>query len=185
MRPVRSTVTGDTLPNLGLHRVLCQSIFLLSALNLLMHATPGIVYTATTYRAAPDSHSAPELVTARTVALVCTFLSSGLMQRGPLRHYTPIDLGTGFGINAATNVVPGGKAIKGSVKPGDSDIEVQPKFDAGGDKDNVLEYGSTSMLSFIFLIYVSDRFSRSLSISSLIADGEAPAHLDAQRSAAA
>lgn len=77
------------------------------------------------------------------------------MRRGPKLHFEPLALGTGFGINATTGVPAGGKAIKGSTKAGDSDIELQPKFDSSGGADNVMDYANSSMLSFIFLAYVS------------------------------
>ena len=79
------------------------------------------------------------------------------MRRGPKLHYSPLSLGTGFGVNANTENVAGGGTIKGDCASSDSDVELQPKFDTEGARQNVLDYRNASMLTFIFLTYV--RFS--------------------------
>jgi hypothetical protein len=92
----------------------------------------------------------------RSAALLTAFLAVGFMRRGPKLYYEPLKLGTGFGINAAPDEMPGGKAIKGKVKPGDSEVLLRAPAETLDveSRDNVLDYQGCSMLSFVFLAYV-------------------------------
>jgi hypothetical protein len=147
---------NDDLVNLGVHRSLCMTTFILTLLLIVSHAVPGIAYTYITRHASPVFHSQPYFYLTRIVALLAVLFSSGLIRRGPKLHYSPLSLGTGFGINASGSTPAGGKAVKGKYQAGESDLEVQPKFDLTGAEQNVLDYANTSMLSFLFAGYVRD-----------------------------
>ena len=99
----------------------------------------------------------PYIGTARVITLILTFLTVGMIRRGPKLHYAPLKLGTGFGLNAEAEVKPGGKPICGTPEnPGESDIMVEPKYDPRGAEDNVIDYANSSMLSFLLIFYVRD-----------------------------
>jgi len=142
--------------NLPLHRAFCLVTFLTTLLLLVAHSMPGIAYTVATRRAAPLAHSYT-LSNLRTAVLLVAFIAAGLTRRGPKLRYEPLKLGTGFGINASPDDVPGGDVIKGKIKAGDSEALLQPTVDRAdvGQQDNVLDYQGCSMLSFVFLAYVS------------------------------
>lgn len=146
----------DGISHLLAHRILCMLTFISLLLLLVFHAVPGVAYTYITHLSPPQLHSQPYFPAIRTVALLFPFLVAGLMRRGPRLRFTPLSLGTGFGINATkTDTSPGGDAIRGSVKPGDSDVELQPRSDYIRAQDDVMDYANSPMLSFVFLAYVS------------------------------
>lgn len=154
IKPAKPDRGDASISNLGVHRTLCELTFFLSLFSLILHALPNVAYTVLTRRRTPRVHNSVWLGSIRTIALLSTLFSSGLMRRGPRLRFSPISLGTGFGINASTGEALGGKAVNG--KPGDSDVELQPKIEIDDETDNVLDYANSSMLSFIFLTYVCE-----------------------------
>lgn len=158
-------------------------MFLATLSLVIAHSMPSIAYTVATHRGAPLVHSYT-LSTLRTAALVIAFLASGVMRRGPKLHYEPLRLGTGFGVNAAPDEVLGGDMIKGKIKPGDSEVLLR-RSDASVDQEtraNVLDYHGCSMLSFVFLAYVSE--IKMLDVMQvLMADGEVGAAVDRRSTA--
>ena len=152
----RPTEPGGSLRNKNLHYALCVFLFLSSGLCLILHPLPSILYTILTHRAPPSFNLGyPQIRTGRNVALALVFLISGCMRRGPKRRFTPLRLGTGFGVNSdEPEKPPGGRAITGPNLDGDNDVEVQSTLEAKNTSCNVLDYAGSSMLDFILLSYV-------------------------------
>ena len=126
---------------------------LLLVILLVLHVTPWITYTLITRHPPPVSQTAESVVNrARTVALLATLISVSSMRRGPRMRHEPIKLGTSFGVNAEPAAPQSSKPIHDDLI---QDNEAPLRRDTDAEKSNVLDYQNSSMLSFIFLAYVS------------------------------
>ena len=161
-KPVsRPRDTGEPMRNLPLHRSLCITAFLLTICLLILHAAPHIAFTALTYLPSPDFYpvlvpAAPEISISRVrnILLVVTLLVAGCMRRGPKMKYTPMRLGTGFGVSLERDDA---KALDTKVSLTNmEDVELLgKKWEEVGEHSNVLDYSNSAMLDFITLSYVS------------------------------
>lgn len=118
---------------MGLHRACCVIVFLFSLLGMIIHATPGVVYTVMYHRSAPMASHAVLAGRLHVIALLAVLISVGCMRRGPLLRATEVSVSSAFGVHKS-----GGKA------------PAWWEDDAGQD---VLDYGNCSMLTFLTLGY--------------------------------
>ena len=156
----RPKTPWEPIRNVSLHRSLCTQGFVLIALLLIAHALPHILYIIFTHLPSPDFYpiivpKVPWLTISvmRNATLVLSLLIVGSMRRGPMMHFTPRKLGTGFGVNADKDDA---KVLDKPLTAAElADLETQGKgreVDEG--QSNVLDYLNSAMLDFIFLSYV-------------------------------
>ena len=165
--PVKPPYTlVEPLPHIKLHRFLCLFTFILLLISLVAHSVPFILYIIITHLPAPDFYpiiipSTPWITIPRlrNISILLTLLVAGKMRRGPKLRYTPLKLGTGFGVNAekdnATVMETATSAMSASAGITD-DLEVLgKKYEDVGEESNVIDYQNSAMLDLIFLTYVS------------------------------
>nr|XP_019007523.1 uncharacterized protein I206_07785 [Kwoniella pini CBS 10737]OCF46304.1 hypothetical protein I206_07785 [Kwoniella pini CBS 10737] len=189
-QPIRiRTITLSPLPeikNLQIHRILCISNFLICLSLIIIHPLPGIWYTIKTHLSSPElsiKHSTI-VYNLRTGFLCWTFLTGGLMRRGPKLYFKPPKLGTGFGVNESKTDQQSESGVRIKLIPAPeeevnnvplSGITIESTADEYSSNDyssseeesNVLDYDNSSMLSFIFLGYIGNLAYRSMQVESL------------------
>jgi hypothetical protein len=159
------------LANMRIHRTTCVATFLASLASILLHLAPDVLYTLITKRGAPPVDAATlHAGRIHLLTLLAAFVSAGCMRRGPLLRAREARLGSGFGIAPSPS----------------TDAFDWRKLSLDMDEDpnmmRVIDYGNSSMLTFLTLGYVSlrgggangrasasrSRVSRSSHCSSLI-----------------
>ncbi|ORX35588.1 hypothetical protein BD324DRAFT_682363 [Kockovaella imperatae] len=153
------------------HRSFCTVTFLFVSLLILLHASPHILYIVFTHLPAPNFYppllpKAPYLTLSllRNVILVLTLLISGSMRRGPRMQYTPMALGTGFGVNAEKDDA---KVYDKALTPAQVD-DIEARRKAAEEHSNVLDYSHSCMLSFCFMAYCYPLAKTSITKSRLL-----------------
>lgn len=132
------------LANMRVHKLACVAIFIGSFLSLVLHLAPDVVYTIVTRRGAPPvKHFTLIVGRAHLASLFATFLSSGAMRRGPQLRAREAKLGSAFGIKTSPST--------------DSFDWRKLSLDMDDDPtmSRVIDYGNSSMLTFLTLGYVS------------------------------
>ncbi|WVR06775.1 hypothetical protein IAU60_003810 [Kwoniella sp. DSM 27419] len=166
--------------HLALHRTLCQTLFLTFLLLLALHPLPSIYYTIKTHTAPPNLSNpyAPLVQNLRLSSLLACLVAVGCMRRGPKLYFQPPSLQTGFGLAGERHdITEGGVKIK--LTPADQEGEapltgvtidqqaIPARTNGEEETSNVFDYGSSSMLDFVFLSYCSSLAFRSMRVPAL------------------
>ncbi|KLT42676.1 P-loop containing nucleoside triphosphate hydrolase protein [Cutaneotrichosporon oleaginosum] len=144
------------LANMRVHRVACVATFLAALASILLHLAPDVVYTLITKRSPPPVDAAT-LHTGRIhlLTLLAAFISAGCMRRGPRLRAREAGLGSGFGIAPSPS----------------SDSFDWRKLSLDMDDDpnmmRVIDYGNSSMLTFLTLGYSFSLAKKSLEVEAL------------------
>ncbi|WVQ79444.1 hypothetical protein IAT38_001542 [Cryptococcus sp. DSM 104549] len=107
----------------------------------------------------------------RTTALIVSLFVAGSIRRGPKLYYPPSRLRTGFGLNNE-KVGSDGQVAFSLTAPedGSEDCDRSASIGRDAEKDcdsNVFDYGNSSMLSFLSLLYIAPLARRLIQVPAL------------------
>jgi hypothetical protein len=131
--PVYERHTGQ-FRNIEIHKYLTQTEFVILLSVLVFHYLPPTLHTYYTRIAPPSPYSPYWFPWLRAGVEAISLLVVGSMRRIPRLHYTPMKMGTGFGMNEDAKRSRG-KGAK--------------------EEANVLDRAGCPIIEFIFLVYVS------------------------------
>lgn len=130
--PVYDRSTGQ-FRNIDLHKLLTELNFVLIMTVLIMHYLPSTLHTYFARVSPPSPYSPYWVPWLRSSIEALTLIVIGSMRRIPQLHYTPMKMGTGFGVNS---------------EPGSS------KRHTKKEESNVIDRAGCPIIEFICLIYV-------------------------------
>jgi len=117
--------------NIEMHKTLTQTNFIILLSVLVFHFLPPTLQTYSTRVAPPSPYHPYWSPGVRTAVETISLLAVGSMRRIPELYFTPMRMGTGFGVN-----------------------EVKRANREGKEESNVLDRAGCPILAFIFLVYV-------------------------------
>lgn len=120
--------------NIDLHKSLTEINFIIILAVLVLHYLPPTLHTYYTRMSPPSPYSPAWVPWLRSGILGFTLIVVGSMRRIPKLHYTPMKMGTGFGVNQ---------------EPGTSQKHKKK------EESNVIDRAGCSIIEFVLLIYVS------------------------------